>query len=200
MATTSQGFNLPAIGSNNWGTPLNFNFSLLDQMLSGARAIAALQVSGNVTVAGSITAGQFIGADGVFLTSGLYDQPNGIPQLDGTGKIPAGLLPGGGGGAVTGVKVVTFSATPVFNGPDGAEFKLTLTGDVASSTFTNGLTGATIFGVRIVQDGTGGRNFTPPVNWRGFGAINPGPNARSLQLMAIDTDGSADAIGPIMYS
>jgi hypothetical protein len=186
--------NLPPIGSNNWGTPLNSNFSKIDQYLSGLLAIPGLSVDGDVTITGTVTAGAFSGLDGAFLTSALFNQPNGIPQLNGATKIPAALLP------TQGLTVITFSSTPVFDASLGAGFKLTLTGDVSSSTFVNGSAGPALIAFRIVQDAIGGRAFAAPANLRNFGVINPGPNARSLQLFMVDTDGSGDAIGPMMYS
>jgi len=104
------------------------------------------------------------------------------------GVIPAGLV------------TVPFGANPIFNAATGLSFKITLTGDVASSSFTNGAVGPSVIAFRIVQDGTGGHAFTWPSNVRNAGDINPGANSRSLQLFAVDTDGSLDAIGPMMYS
>lgn len=193
--TDNVALQLPNPGSNNWNIPLNFNFSLLDQLLSGVRAIPGLLVDGDVTISGTVTAGAFSGLDGaIFLTSDLYDQPNGIPQLNGAGKIPASLL------ASLGLVTVPFNSTPIFDASAAQEFKIVLTGNVASSTFINGTSGPALIAFRIVQDSTGGRSFVWPANVRNPGVINPGPNSRSLQLFALDSDGSLDAIGPMMYS
>lgn len=197
MPTTPNiGLNVPALGSNNWGGPLNYNFSQIDLFLSGLLPLPGLEVGGNLVVTGSITAGQFIGlSGGAFLTAALFDQPNGIPQLDGSGKIPASLLPGGGH-----PEVVPFSNTPVFDGSTTSSFRMTLTGNVTASTFVNGLKGQNLVVFRIVQDGTGGRTFVWPSNVRNAGVINPGVGAISMQLFAVDTDGSLDAVSPMMYS
>lgn len=192
--TPNIALNLPPIGSNNWGGPLNSNFSIIDQLLSGGRALPGLDVDGDVTVSGTVTAGAFSGLDGTFLTSSLFDEPNGVPQLNGAGLIPAALL------SNQGIATIAFSTTPVFNAAAASGFKITLTGNVSSSTFANGAQGAVLVAFRIVQDATGGRTFTWPANVRGGGIINPGANARSLQIFALDTDGSLDAIGPIMSS
>lgn len=61
---------------------------------------------------------------------------------------------------------VTYSATPVFSLQNGIVQTITLTGNVTSSTITNGAssipTGAHLV-LRIVQDGTGSRTFVFPV-------------------------------------
>lgn len=193
--TPNIALNIPAIGSNNWGGPLNFNFSLLDQIFGGSKTVPGLSVSGNITVTGSVTAGSFSGIDGAFfLTSALFNVANGIPQLNSAGLIPASLL------ASQGINVVAFSATPVFNALNGQGFKITLTGNVTSSTFANGTQGPAVVLFRIVQDATGGRTFVWPTNVRNGGVVSPNPNARSVQIFALDSDGSLDAIGPIQYS
>ena len=75
--------------------------------------------------------------------------------------------------------VVGYSTTPVFDLANGEIQRLTLTGDVASSTIVlNGGTSiqdGTQFYLRIIQDGTGGWLFQWPTNVR-----NPGIMAVSL--------------------
>lgn len=164
MPNTSLGFPQPIIGSPNWGQPTNAGWALLNQFLTGALPITGLNVSGNVTITGTLTAG-FI-----------------------SGVIPSGVV------------AVAFNANPIFDASQGLEFKLTLTGNATSSSFINGSQGPSVIAFRIVQDGTGGRTFVWPANVRNGGEISPAANARSLQLFAVDTDGSLDAIGPMMYS
>jgi hypothetical protein len=193
--TPNIALNVPPIGSNNWGGPLNFNFALLDQIFGGTKSVPNFRVSGNVTVGGTITAGSFSGLDGsFFLTSALYDAANGIPQLNAAGKIPASLV------ASLGLVVVPFSATPTFNANNAQGFKIMLTGNVTSSTFANGVTGPALVIFRFLQDATGGWTFTWPANVRNPGVVSPNPNARSVQVFALDSDGSLDAVGPIQYS
>ena len=194
MPYTSLGLPQPIIGSNNWGLPTNAGWALVNQFLSGLQAIPSLSVSGNVTVVGSITAGSFVGLSGTFLTTALFDIANGIPQLNSAGLIPSSLL------SNQGIVTVAYSATPVFNAASGGSFKLTLTGNVTSSTFANGTSGPSLVTFRIVQDATGGRTFVWPSNIRNAGTINPGANARSAQTFALDTDGSLDAASPMLYS
>jgi hypothetical protein len=195
MPFTSLGFPQPIIGSNNWGIPTNAGWALLDRFLSGQLAVPSFKITNDLTVGGNVTAGGFSFAGGAsFLSSADFDVPFGIPQLNAAGLIPASLL------SYQALVPVAFSTTPVFNAAVGGAFKLTLTGNVASSTFANGLQGPSIVVFRFLQDGTGGRTFAWPGNVRNGGVVNPGPNARSVQIFALDTDGSLDAIGPIQYS
>ena len=164
MPTTSLGFPQPAIGSNNWGQPTNAGWALLDQFLTGNAPISGLNVQGNVTVSGVLTAGSI------------------------TGVIPSGIV------------LVSSSTTPIFDASKGLVFKLTLTVNVASSTFANGNQGPSLIAFRLVQDSVGGRTFVWPTNVRNGGIVNNLANGRSLQLFAVDSDGSLDAVGPMMYS
>ena len=164
MQSTSLGFPLPQIGSNNWGHPTNSGWALLNQFLTGNAPISGLNVQGNVTVSGVLTAGSI------------------------SGVIPSGVV------------LVSSSATPIFDASKGLEFKITLTANVTSSTFTNGTQGPSLIAFLIVQDNVGGRTFVWPTNVRNGGIINNLANGRSLQLFAVDTDGSLDAVGPMMYS
>ena len=102
--------------------------------------------------------------------------------------------------SVFGLLVVAFSATPVFDASQAQEFKITLTGNVTAPTFINGTDGPALIAFRIVQDGTGGWTFAWPANVRNGGEINPDANSVSLQLFAVDTDGSLDAVGPMMWT
>jgi hypothetical protein len=77
---------------------------------------------------------------------------------------------------------------------------MTLTGNVSSSLFINGLIGPSIIVFRIVQDGTGGRTFAWPANVRNGGSINSAASSISMQMFAVDVDGSLDAVGPMMWS
>jgi hypothetical protein len=96
---------------------------------------------------------------------------------------------------------VTFSTTPVFNGQLSNLFKLTLTGNVTSSTFVNGgMLEVSTYYFRFLQDSAGGHSFAWPTNVRNGGVPNPTPYARSVQAFVLDTDGSLDAIGPMMDS
>ena len=75
----------------------------------------------------------------------------------------------------------SFSATPVFDASAGGSFAITLTGNVTSSSVTNPFAGATITFI-ITQDGTGGRTFVWPTNFRG--ASNIGTDASSVSVQS----------------
>jgi hypothetical protein len=74
---------------------------------------------------------------------------------------------------VSGLNVVTFSATPTFDASLGNTQKITLTNNVTSSALLNATTGQTLTFV-VCQDSTGGRTFVWPTNVLGgmtIGAI-----------------------------
>lgn len=176
-------------------------------------AITLLDGDGNILQCGAY---RFIGSQTIDLSNApqIYPapptSPDGIPVLtnppaqalqtiDGSITIEGNLIVTGtinDGGTIY---TVAFSTTPVFDGDLGSSFKITLTGNVTSSTIVN-MGGKITVPFRIIQDATGGRAWVWPANVRGGGDVNPGPNARSMQLFALDTDGSMDAVGPIMYS
>ena len=125
--------------------------------------------------------------------SGLNIQGNAVISGTLTAGYISGVIP-------TGVVLVSFSATPIFDASRGLEFKLTLTENVTSSTFINGTLGPSLIAFRLVQDSVGGRTFVWPSNVRNGGIINNLANGRSSQLFAVDSNGSLDAVGPMMYS
>lgn len=80
---------------------------------------------------------------------------------------------------------VTFSATPTFDASKANVFKLTLTGNVTSSTLSNALTGQDLI-FELCQDGTGGRTFVAPANVLGFLAISSTASACTTQEFIFD--------------
>ena len=64
---------------------------------------------------------------------------------------------------VSHLEAVTFSTTPTFDAALGNSFKMTLTGNVTSSTITNPQTGQ-FMTLLLCQDGTGSRTMTWPAN------------------------------------
>ena len=58
---------------------------------------------------------------------------------------------------------VTFSSTPTFDASLGNSFKLTLTGNVTSSTLSNAIAGQLLTFV-IIQDSSGNHSFVWPTN------------------------------------
>lgn len=191
ILTPNIGLTQPGINSSGWGPPTNTDWSIIDAIFGGTFAIPALKVTGTIT-AGAIVAGSFSGLNGAyFLQSSLFNQQNGVPQLNSAGKIPASLIAGNG------VITVPYSTVPSFNAAQASVFNMTLTGNVTASTYINGLSGANIVAFRIMQDSVGGWTFAWPTNCRNFGAIASTPNSISVQLALLQTDGSLDAAAPI---
>lgn len=75
---------------------------------------------------------------------------------------------------------VTFSATPAFNSNLGNLFKITLTGNVTSSTLT-GPAGLQVITFMIIQDGAGGHTFAWPPNVVGGMTISGTASAVNVQ-------------------
>jgi hypothetical protein len=67
------------------------------------------------------------------------------------------------GPGLSGLSTVAFSATPVFDASQGSSMKLTLTGDVTSSSLTKATAGQPLFLI-ICQDASGSHFFAPPTN------------------------------------
>lgn len=117
------------------------------------------------------------------------------PTLCGTGNAPTGVLANGNatgcaalGGTSFTYTSVTFSATPTFTFGGGTNtFKLTLTGNVTSSTVASSSAGQPATWV-ICQDGTGGRTFAWPANF--FGAMTIGSTLSKCNTQAFTTDGA----------
>lgn len=113
------------------------------------------------------------------------------PPSGGTGIMTARLMVPAD---LPGQSTVTFSATPTFNAAAVNSFKITLTGDVTSSSITNPTAGQIITFI-ITQDGTGGWAFSWPANVRG--ASNISGDANSVSVQSFIYDGTAwRATGP----
>jgi hypothetical protein len=82
---------------------------------------------------------------------------------------------------------LSFNAAPAFNASLFVQptFLMTLTGNVTSSSVTNPTAGQTITFV-ITQDGTGGRTFAWPPNFKGASAIAPDASSVSVQSFVYD--------------
>lgn len=100
-------------------------------------------------------------------------------------------IEGGGGDAAAGhgtkTALTISSNTITLDHSLGADFDLSLTADVNTVNHTNLTTGdVNWFSMRIVQDGTGGRTFTPPASWRypsGVAAYSPSAGANDIDLV-----------------
>jgi hypothetical protein len=93
---------------------------------------------------------------------------------------------------------VAFSGTPTFDASTAASFKLTLTGNVTSSTLTNAVAGEPI-NFEICQDATGSRTFVPPTNVLNMGTIVSTANACSTQEFWFDGSNAVSS-GPMQSS
>src|SRR6266568_1343847 len=106
---------------------------------------------------------------------------------------------GGGAGAVSSVNgltgavvtpancsTVSFSATPTFSGASNTDcFSITLTGNVTSSTFSNGVSGQ-IYTFIVIQDATGSRAFVPPSQMKQYSTWMSSPSNRVIQQFIYD--------------
>lgn len=93
--------------------------------------------------------------------------------------------------------VVPWSATPEFPGDTYTAFRITLTGDVTSSTAPGTVSG-NLYTYIIVQDGVGNRQFAWPANCHGASPINPTPNSVTVQTFVMSVS-DLRAIGPGMW-
>ncbi|MBI1956753.1 MAG: hypothetical protein HYS38_10195 [Acidobacteria bacterium] len=102
----------------------------------------------------------------------------------GIGNTPAMKLDVSGAIRST-MTVVTFSATPTFDASLGNSFKITLTDNITSSTFSNAQAGQQI-SFLICQDATGNRTFVWPTNVKGGVTIGATLSTCSAQTFLYD--------------
>lgn len=137
----------------------------------------------NSVFSGSVSGSPLTTSGTINITVGFANQPANTvlagPTSGGVGPIAARFLVGAD---VFENDVVDFSATPVFDASFAAHplFQMTLTGNVTSSSVVNGVAGQHIT-FCITQDGTGGRTFAWPSNFRGASMIAPDANSVSAQ-------------------
>ena len=86
---------------------------------------------------------------------------------------------------VAAMETVTFSATPTFDCGKGTTHKITLTGNVTSSTLSNCSAGQPVMMI-ICQDGTGSRTFTWPGTMKGGMTIGSTASKCSAQSFVFD--------------
>ena len=90
-----------------------------------------------------------------------------------------------GGPVISGLNAVSFSVTPTFDAKLGNTQKITLTGNVTSSTLSNATAGEQINFI-ICQDGNGNRTFTWPSNVKGGMTISSTASKCSAQNFIFD--------------
>jgi hypothetical protein len=98
------------------------------------------------------------------------------------------------GAVISALNSVAFSATPNFDANRGNTQKITLTGNVTSSTLSNATAGETL-NFAICQDGSGSNTFVWPSNVRGGMTIGAAASTCSVQSFVFDGT-NAYALGP----
>jgi hypothetical protein len=155
-------------------------------VLVASKATGAVGVGPSVngyTSPGDLSVGRNANSGGVFFSTGtqaLLDYGVTAP-----GKFNFSGGPVQAVATSTSVNVVTFSATPTFDASLGNTQKITLTGNVTSSTLSNAATGQQI-NFLICQDATGGRTFTWPANVLGSMTIGSTASTCSAQNFIFD--------------
>jgi hypothetical protein len=153
----------------------------------GTVTSVTLGVSANAIFTASISGTNPVTGSGTFTLNLSFTNQNAHffiagPTSGGAGAMSARLMvPADLPGQVT----TTFSATPTFDASAALSFKITLTGNVTSSTVTNPTAGEQITFI-ITQDGTGSRTFAWPANFRGASPIAPDATLVSIQTFIYD--------------
>jgi hypothetical protein len=184
VSFTGTSFNFDTYAPINVGTPAP---------LSGNAVTGNLSVSGNVSATGTVTASN-IPAN---IVQQVFDSGTGLTQRTALNCMAGIKCADNAGSARTDVRLgtlatVAFSATPIFDASTASTFKLTLTGNVTSSTLTNAVAGEPL-AFEICQDATGGRTFVPPATVQGWVTIPIGANACVLETFIYDgTNAVAD--------
>jgi hypothetical protein len=165
---------------------------------SGTVTSVAMTVPAWLSVSGSPITGTgtlAITSAGSLTQNWVLATPNGSSGVLAPRALVAADIP------TLGVSTVSFSATPIFNATGYSGFKITRTGNVTSSTFTNGTAGS-LYTFEITQDGTGGRTFVWPANFKGGASVTDqaaGSNETIAQLFYFDGS-NALAVGPGMVT
>ena len=155
--------------------------------LSGTTVSGNLSGNGNATFTGSVT--------GSNIPSSILQQifSAGVGQTQRTGvNFFAGLTCSDNGSTLRTdcrqgqLNTVTFSATPVFDCSLGSVQKLTLTGNVTSSSLANCQAGQLVT-FEICQDATGGRTFANPAGLNQWSALPIAANACASQQYSFDS-------------
>ena len=184
VSFTGASFNFDTYAPSNLGTPAP---------LSGNAVTGNLSVTGNVSATGTVTASNIPAS----ILQQIFDSGTGLTQRTAFNCMAGIKCTDNAGTARTDVRLgtlntVTFSATPIFDASTASTFKLTLTGNVTSSTLTNVVAGEPL-AFEICQDATGGRTFAPPANVQGWVTIPTAANACVLETFIYDgTNAVAD--------
>ncbi|GEM_PF-941271 len=147
---------------------------------------ASVDTLTNKTLTSPVINGGVTSTGAISLTAGGTNQ-NVTLTPSGTGAVTARNF-------ATSLNVVTFSGTPTFDASLGNTQKITLTGNVTSSTLANASAGEQLNFI-ICQDSTGSRTFVWPSNVKG--AMTIGSTASKCSAQSFVFDGSnAEATSP----
>jgi hypothetical protein len=179
VSFTGATFNFDNYAPLNLGTPAP---------LSGNSVTGNLSVTGNVAATGTVTGTNIPSS----ILQQIFNAGTGLTQRTAFNMLAGVTCADNPGTARTdcragGLTAVTFSATPTFDASTNSMFKLTLTGNVTSSTLSNAIAGQQL-SFEICQDATGGRTFVQPGNVQGW--ITPSTAASTCTLQAFWFDGT----------
>jgi hypothetical protein len=177
VSFTGASFNFDTYAPVNLGTPAP---------LSGNAVTGNLSVSGNVSATGTVTASNIP----TNILQQIFDSGTGLTQRTALNCMAGIKCTDNAGTARTDVRLgslttVTFSTTPIFDASTASTFKLTLTGNVTSSTLSNAVAGEPL-AFEICQDATGGRTFVQPANVQGWVTIPTAASACVLETFIYD--------------
>jgi hypothetical protein len=96
--------------------------------------------------------------------------------FDANGALEA-VAPPTVGAIARGTIIIPFSSTPVLNANLGSQIRITLIGNVTSSTLTVGSVAGVFFVGKVIQDAVGGHTFAWPTNFNNAGAVNTAANS-----------------------
>jgi hypothetical protein len=99
---------------------------------------------------------------------------------------------------LTAIVTVSYATSITFAAGTSAQFDLTLTGNVATSTLT-GQSAGQLLGFIISQDGVGGRTLSWPSALTAPGVICSLPNSTSIQYFIVRPGGAIEPIGPMVW-
>jgi len=153
---------------------------------SGTVTSVALTVAPGSLLTAAVAGSPVTGAGTLAVTLGVANQAantfiagptsGAVGAVTARTMVPADLPP---------QQTIAFSATPTFNGALGTCFFITLTGNVTSSTFSNGVKGQ-LYTFVILQDAVGGRTFAWPTNVKSPGTVDGTINIVNVQAFVFD--------------
>lgn len=154
--------------------------------LSGTSVTGNLGVTGNISATGTVTGSNIPPS----IVQQIFNQGVGLTQRTALNCLAGLICSDNPGTARTDMRLgtstaVTFSTTPTFDASTAVLFKLTLTGNVTSSTLANAVAGQPI-AFELCQDSIGGHSFVPPANVVGFVTIPSSANSCILETFIYD--------------